>query len=250
LMPYVAAKVNNAGVVGVAAGARLAAVKVVKDDGSGWMSDAACGIDWVTRNAATYGIKAANMSLSWRATSPDAWTGPAGTCANTGGDVMHAAICQAMQAGVTFAVSAGNNSANVSANAPAAYPEVLTVSALADFDGAPGSLFTSKGNMCAPDEDDTFANFSNYGAGVDIIAPGVCIWSTLHGGGYGYKSGTSMAAPHVTGAIVRYAATHAGATPAQTMQAIKSTGNTAWRNTDDRDTIKEPLLDVQALVAQ
>ena len=58
---------------------------------------------------------------------------------------------------------------------PAAYDEVITVSALADFNGQPGGGAAS---TCRADEDDTFASFSNYGANVDIIAPGVCIEST------------------------------------------------------------------------
>ena len=64
------------------------------------------------------------------------------------------------------------------------------------------------------DRDDTFADFSNYGGDIDLIAPGKCIWSTLPGSRYGYSSGTSMAAPHVTGAAALYKSSHPGATAA------------------------------------
>src|SRR5690606_21628379 len=96
-------------------------------------------------------------------------------------DAMHRAICNSVAAGVTYVVAAGNEADDSSRHVPAAYDEVVTVSALADFDGLPGGLGSS---TCRTDEDDTLANFSNYGADVDLIAPGVCIASTWMRGGY------------------------------------------------------------------
>ena len=72
--------------------------------------------------------------------------------------------------GVTYVVAAGNESADAANHRPAAYSEVITVSALADFNGDPGG---SAPATCRTDGDDTFASFSNFLAGVDIIAPGV-----------------------------------------------------------------------------
>jgi subtilisin len=138
-------------------------------------------------------------------------------------------------------VAAGNDSADASTSTPAAYDEVVTVSALADFDGQAGGGAPS---TCRADEDDTFASFSNFGDDVDVIAPGVCITSTWMGGGYDTISGTSMAAPHVAGGAALYAATHPSATPAQVKAALIGSGSSDWDASDDPDGTQEPLLDV------
>ncbi len=146
--------------------------------------------------------------------------------------------------------AAGNNSFNAKKLKPASYDEVITVSALADTDGKPGGL---GGPLCwswgSYDVDDTFADFSNYGRDVDLIAPGKCIFSTLPGNAYGYISGTSMAAPHVTGAAALYRASRPDATPAETRAALIAAGTFDWNLASDPDTRHEPLLDVSHIVA-
>jgi subtilisin family serine protease len=223
---------NGTGVVGIAPGARIWPVKVLSDLGTGLNSDVICGIDYVAAHADE--IEVANMSLGG-AGSDD------GNCGRTDGDAMHEAICAATAAGVTFVVAAGNDSADAAESTPAAYDEVITVSALADFNGQPGGGAAS---TCRADEVDTFASFSNYGPDVDIIAPGVCIESTWMNGGYNTISGTSMASPHVAGGAALYAATHPSATPAQVKAALQSAGTTDWSNADDPDGTKEKLLNV------
>jgi len=225
---------NGIGVVGVAPGATLWAVRVLNNAGSGSWSSVICGIDFVTFTAnSSNPIKVANMSLGG--------SGSAGSC-NDGG--LRQAICNSVSAGVTYVVAAGNEADNAANHVPAAYPEVITVSALADFDGVSGG---GGSPTCRSDEDDTFANFSNYGAGVDIIAPGVCILSTWKDGGYNTISGTSMAAPHVAGAAVLYIDKFPDATPALVKSMMQADGSFNWNNTDDPDGIKEPLLDVSKL---
>jgi subtilisin family serine protease len=144
-------------------------------------------------------------------------------CGQTNHDPIHRAICRLVASGVTVVAAAGNNSFNASRLVPASYNEVITVSALADSDGRPGG---NGGRACyswgSYDRDDTFANFSNYGADVDLIAPGKCIWSTVPGG-YGYLSGTSMAAPHVAGVAARILQTSPGASPATVRNEIVNT---------------------------
>ncbi len=176
---------NGSGVVGVAPGARLWGVKVLSKSGSGYTSWIIAGIDYVTANAAQ--IEVANMSLGCE-------------CQSAAQDE---AIAKSVAAGVTYVVAAGNSDKDSATFSPANHPDVITVSALADFDGEPGALGTS---TCRADEDDTLANFSNFGKSVEIAAPGVCILSTWFDGGYNTISGTSMASPHTAGAAALLAA--------------------------------------------
>ena len=220
----IGARNQGAGLVGVAPGTELYAVKVLGADGSGSWSNIICGIDWVTANAAALGIRVANMSLGGLA---DDYS----TCA---GDPLHQAICNSTAAGVVHVAAAGNSGWNWGApppDVPAWFPEVLTVSAVADSDGSPGGTGGAPG--CRPDEvDDRRASFSNFSSrpGDDahaVAAPGVCIRSTWPGGGHATLSGTSMAAPHVAGLValcMGEAGTSgpcAGLAPAEVVQKIR-----------------------------
>ncbi|RIL10567.1 MAG: hypothetical protein DCC75_04070, partial [Proteobacteria bacterium] len=120
--------------------------------------------------------------------------GKQGHC-NDGG--LHQAICAVVNAGVSVVVAAGNQSTNADNRVPASFPEVITVSGITDSDGQPGGLGPKP---CFGDRDDVFLNFSNFGASVDIAAPGGCIVSYNPAGGLETASGTSEASPHVAGA--------------------------------------------------
>jgi subtilisin family serine protease len=209
------AAVNNTeGVVGIAPEAKLWAVRVLDNRGSGSWSSVICGIDFVTSKAPANGgpITVANMSLGGTGSDD-------GNCGLTNNDALHQAICRSVAAGVTYVVAAGNETDNAAKHVPAAYDEVITVSALSDSDGKSGG--TGGAPSCRTSEkDDYFASFSNFGADVDIAAPGVCVLSTWKGGGYNTISGTSMASPHVAGVAALYIATHPGATPAQVRDAL------------------------------
>ena len=210
----VAALNNSIGVIGVAPQAKLIAVKVLNSQGSGSYSTLICGIDWVTANASNYNIKVANMSLGGGGSSDN-------NCGNSNNDALHKAICKARDAGITFAVAAGNNASNASNTVPAAYNDaVITVSALADSDGQPDGL----GPNTSYGKDDTFATFSNYGSVVDLGAPGVSILSTLRGGGYTTMSGTSMSTPHVAGAAALYLKMNPGASWSQVRDGLIAVG--------------------------
>ncbi|MEZ4569979.1 MAG: S8 family peptidase [Thermomicrobiales bacterium] len=220
---------NGSGVVGVAPGARLWAVRVLNADGEGEFSDAICGIDWITANA--HILEVANMSLGGE--------GATGTCTDGG---FRQAVCESVEAGVTYVVAAGNSGVNADTFVPASFPEVITVSALADTDGRPGGDGPSSFFYGA---DDTLATFSNYGPAVDIAAPGVNIQSTWINGSYNTISGTSMASPHVAGAAAIYLSQNPSASPAAVRSHILAE---AWPQsspqgfTGDVDNDPEPLL--------
>jgi hypothetical protein len=139
---------------------------------------------------------------------------------------------------------------DVSEISPGGHPDAITVSALADFDGKPGGLQNTTVSLsdCTEYDDDSFACFSNFGTGVDIMAPGVNIRSTYLNGGQGIGSGTSLSCPHVAGAAALYLIDNPGSTPAQVKEALIANGDTTPCDSpdgicsDDPDGIQEPLL--------
>ncbi|MBI2012198.1 S8 family serine peptidase [Candidatus Daviesbacteria bacterium] len=234
----IAAVNNDIGVVGVAPEAKLIAVKVLNRIGSGTWSSVICGVDWVTANAATFNIKVANMSLGGSGSSDN-------NCGNTNGDALHKAICNSTNAGVTYAVAAGNSSDDASKFVPAAYDDtVIAVSALADSDGQPGGL----GPATSYGADDTFATFSNYGSVVDLGAPGVSILSTWKGGGYNTISGTSMASPHVAGSAALYIKSNPGLTWSQIRDGLVAAAEALNAgHTDPSGLHPEPVVKADSL---
>jgi len=242
----VGARDDGDGVVGVAPGVRLWAVRVLDAKGEGYFSWWICGLDWIAAqndpaNPSRPLFEAVNMSVT-------RWGRDDGNCGKTNDDLLHQAICRVVARGITVVAAAANDSGPASYRVPAAYNEVITVSALADTDGQPGGL---GGKLCYSwggyDIDDTFADFSNYGGDVDLIAPGKCILSTKLKGAYGYSSGTSMAAPHVAGAAALYKATRPEAPPTEVRWALQFLGNRGWKTTTDPDGKPEILLDVSGI---
>ncbi len=188
---------QGAGVVGVAPGTRLYAVKVLSKSGTGTLSQILCGINWVTANAAGLNIKVANMSLAGSGKTDS-------NCGLTNHDAEHQAICSSTAAGVIYVAAAGNNSTDFGSYIPAAYPEVLTVTAMTDTDGIPGGLGPRA--CIAHEKDDTYATYSNYAVSASeqahtIAAPGTCVQSDALGGKLSTYYGTSQAAPHVAGSL-------------------------------------------------
>ncbi|CAN5240973.1 hypothetical protein BH24CHL7_BH24CHL7_01900 [soil metagenome] len=235
---------NAIGVVGVAPGARIWSVKVMNDSGDGYASWLVCGVNWVTSQkdpnvASRLRIEVVNMSLLFKLPNYDDRN-----CGIPSQDSVHLAICRSVDAGVVYAVAAGNEAKNARMYRPAAYDEVITVSAIADYDGKPGGL-ARQADYCpfySADGDDTFADFSNYGADVDLTAPGKCVLSTYPGKRYAWMSGTSMATPHVAGAAALYLATYPGARPQQVRMALQHSGRLDWKTGTDRDSYHEKSL--------
>jgi subtilisin len=224
-----AAKDNSVGVVGVAPGARLWAVKVLDKNGAGAISTIIKGIDYITQHANE--IDVANLSFGCECTSP----------------ALDAAINNSVKAGITYAVSAGNDHKDASTFSPASDPNVIAVSAIADSDGKCGGL----GVPTSHGSDDMLADFSNYGKAVSIAAPGVNILSTYKDNSYTTLSGTSMASPFIAGAAALYMASHKSASPSEVRNGLLNAGSILSMTCDgdgrgyfagDPDGLHEPLL--------
>src|SRR3954452_23886048 len=221
----IAARNDGKGVAGVAPGTRLYPVKVLGKTGTGTLSQFLCGINWVTANATALGIGVANMSIIGGGSND-------GNCGRTNGDAEHKAICSSVAAGVTYVVAAGNGKADFARSVPAAYPEVLTVTAMSDADGLPGGAGGAP--RCVKGEaDDRYGSYSNYAVGAGatahtIAAPGTCVVSDTPGGGTATYSGTSQAAPHVAGAVALCKGSDgvdgpcAGLTPAAIIERVRA----------------------------
>ncbi|THF74057.1 S8 family serine peptidase [Cohnella fermenti] len=155
----IAAKDNNSGIVGIAPGASIYAVKVLKANGTGTYAQVIQGIEWAIENHMDI------ISMSF-----------------TGADeseALHQAIQEANDAGIVLVAAAGNLGAGTETEMyPALFDEVISVGA------------STQSNVRA--------NLSSTGSQLDLVAPGVDIYSTSSNGGYEFRSGTSMAVPHVT----------------------------------------------------
>jgi hypothetical protein len=164
----ISAKDDSNGMVGVAPNSQTVAIRVLDANGSGWTSDIIAGLNyigqWKTANPSKIGI--VNMSLG----------GGFSTSLNN-------AVKSLIAKGVPVVVAAGNSGRDSKSYSPASVTEAITVGA-----------YNSANN--------TLASWSNYGSVVDILAPGVNIYSTLLNDGYASWSGTSMATPVVVGTIV------------------------------------------------
>jgi subtilisin len=166
----VAAVYNGVGVVGVAPDVRVYALKVLDNTGNGWWSDVIAALQWVM----DHGIQVTNNSYA-----SDSATDP-GTPQPT---ALKAAFDSAETAGVLHVAAAGNSGNAGGTGDNVTYP--------ARFDSVIAVAATDQGN--------SRASFSSTGPAVELSAPGVDIYSTLLGGGYGSGSGTSFASPHVAG---------------------------------------------------
>ena len=223
----IAAARNGVGIVGVAPGVRMASVKVVNDDGFIYPEYAVCGFVW----AATHGMDVTNNSyyvdpfMYYCDDQPDQYAAK---------EAVRRAVAWSTDRGVVHAAAAGNAATDLATNTtdstspddqptpvnrvindgcediPTELPGVVTVSSMQRF---PAGTMESR-----------LSGFSNRGLGViDVAAPGSSILSTVtRDNGYGTKSGTSMASPHVAGVLALMESAHPGLTPAEMVARLRT----------------------------
>jgi len=210
---------NGIGVAGVNWNVKMISAKFLGSSG-GNIADAVTAIDYMTKLKVNHGVNIVAINNSW---------GGGGYSS-----ALHASIIRAANAGILFVAAAGNSYVDndIYMTYPASYSSTV------DAVGQPASSYESVIAVSALTSAGNLAGYSNWGANtVDIGAPGTSIISTLPGNSYGVYSGTSMATPHVTGAIALVASTQqqpsaeslrnailASAEPTQSLAGITTTG--------------------------
>jgi subtilisin family serine protease len=215
---------------GVANGADIIAIQVFHRDGADegvytFDSDMIQALEYVYSLRNSYTIAAVNMSIAGGLFYSTCDT----NSSQISGEVFKTVIDSLRSAGILTVIASGNNGASSALSAPACISSSVSV----------GSV-TSTGLDSTSDRVSTFSNGASF---LDILAPGEFITSSIPGGGYLREQGTSMAAPHVAGAIALLKQKEPSLSPSEIEDRLKSTGVSI---TDTRNNRTFPRLAVDA----
>ena len=221
---------------GLAPGARIVAVKVLDHERAfRSFTQIYRALEWIANERPE--VKVINMSFgSWSVFTPS-------DCANAAIAIgMQDVVAELRSRGVLIAASSGNQSSVVGTTLPACMNDVIGV-------GATYKAPDDQQSLCAQSgaDRDAMTCFTNSSGGIDLVAPGAVITAAALGGGFTTMSGTSMAAPHVAGALALMQQVSSGTVTADQSETIlKTTGRPI---VDVRNGLAFPRLDVAAAVA-
>jgi hypothetical protein len=210
----IAASDGSVSPVGVAPQAQLVAIKVLRDNGSGYLSDTVAALDWIYTHNASLNVKVVNMSLG----SLDLYTPPC----DTAYPAMTTAINNLRNIGVISFAASGNNANATQMSLPACISTVVSVGAV--YDANVGSISWGNPQVCRDltTAADQVACITN---GVpDLQAPGALITSSFIGGGTATLGGTSMASPHAAGTAALLIQAKPSITPTEIETVLQTTG--------------------------
>lgn len=213
-------------VVGVAPNTKILGLDVFSTDGLAYYSDILDAINWVIANRDTYTIVSVNMSF-----------GGGRYTAACPADILAIAIAGLKDAGITSAVSSGNEKYLDALASPACAPDALSVGAVYDGNVGPISYSSCTDSTTAADKVTCFSNSASF---LTLLAPGSLITSAGI-----TMAGTSQAAPHVAGAVAVLKGAESSLTVDEVINRITATGTPV---TDPRNSITTPRLDVYALL--